>query len=63
MPVNFLCMALLAAKLPPGDGRFAADAVLCVGAKVAHAGHLYYNVGVDAHHRPGSFAAAAHVRG
>jgi len=45
-------MALLAAKLPPGDGRFAAGAMLCVGAKVAHAGHLYYNEGADARHRP-----------
>ena len=50
-------MALLAAKPPPGDGHFAAGAMLCVGAKVAHAGHLYYNEGVDARHRPGSFAA------
>ena len=51
-------MTLLAAKLPPGDGRFAPGAMFCVGAKVAHAGHLYYNVGGDARHRPGSFAAA-----
>ncbi|MDD6426954.1 MAG: hypothetical protein PUF73_05300, partial [Gemmiger formicilis] len=63
LPVNFLCMALLAAKLPPGDGRFAPGAMLCVGAKVAHAGHLYYNEGVDARHRPGNFAAATAFRG
>ena len=50
-------MALLAAKLPLGDGHFAPGAMLCVGAKVAHAGHLYYNEGVNAHHRLGSFAA------
>ena len=60
VPTEFVCSGAvlrdaLAAERP--------DAVLCVGAKVAHAGHLYYNVGVDARHRPGSFAAAAHVRG